>query len=148
MGETHSADFVVTSPVPPLADLRQMGEERSAGFALGFGVGGGFGFVFEDIVGADEGEGFGVGFDEVGAGCVDAVHAGLGGFEGVGFEQVGERVEGEMVELAEVEGGDGGVEEVVEEVVSEIVGEGRGLVRRGGRGRGGRGGGIGGRDAA
>lgn len=39
---------------------------------------------------------------------------------------------------AEIEGGDGGVEEVFEEGVGELVG----LVRRGGGGRGGRRGGI------
>tara|TARA_A100000171_G_C2094354_1_gene126208 strand:- start:207 stop:629 length:423 start_codon:yes stop_codon:yes gene_type:complete len=50
-------------------------EKSGTGFALGFGVGRGFGFVFEDVVGADEGEGLCLGLDEVGAGGVDAAHA-------------------------------------------------------------------------
>ena len=57
------------------------GDELGRGFALGFGVGGGFGFVFEQVVGAHEGEGFCVGLDEVGAGGVDALHARLGALE-------------------------------------------------------------------
>ncbi|MHA7814535.1 MAG: hypothetical protein ACX94C_14215 [Phycisphaerales bacterium] len=53
-------------------------------------MGGGFGFVFEDVVGADEGEGLGFGADVIGARGADALHAGLGEFELVGLEEVGE----------------------------------------------------------
>jgi len=64
--------------------------EGRCGFALCFGVGGGCGFVFEDVVCADECDGFGFWLDEVGARRVDALHAGLGEFELVGLEEVGE----------------------------------------------------------
>ncbi|MCA9276248.1 MAG: hypothetical protein KDA29_09500 [Phycisphaerales bacterium] len=95
------------------------GEERAGSFALGFGVGRGFGAVLEDVVGADEGEGLGLGLDNAGARGVDALDEIAGAVEGGGLEELGEFVEGEMVELAEVEGGDGGVEEVFEELVGE-----------------------------
>ena len=76
---------------------------------------GGGGFVFKEVVGADEREGLGLGFDDRGAGCVDALGCVLCAAELVGLEEVGELGEGEVVEFAEFEGGDGGVEEVFEE---------------------------------
>lgn len=94
-------------------------EECGTGLALGFGVGWGCGLVFEDVVGADECERLGIGLDEVGACGVDALHARLGAFEAIGFEEVGECGQGDVVEVAEVERRDGGVEEVVEEGFGE-----------------------------
>jgi len=48
------------------------------GFALGFGVGGGCWFVFEDVAVSDKGQRLGVGADELGPRCVDSLHVGLG----------------------------------------------------------------------
>ena len=87
-------------------------EERRCGFALGLGVRGGGGFVFEEVVCADERECLGLGFDDRGAGGVDALGCVLCAAELVGLEEVGEFGKGEVVEFAEIEGGDGGVEEV------------------------------------
>jgi len=56
------------------------------GFALGFGVGGGFGFVLELIGEAGRREGFGFGFEEGLTGGVDAFEAMAGGREGFGLE--------------------------------------------------------------
>ncbi len=61
--------------------------------------------------------GFGVG--EIGALLVDAGDGLLGGLEVGGVEDLGEAGEGEVVVVAQVEGGDGGVEEVFEECVGE-----------------------------
>ena len=59
--------------------------------------------------------GFGVG--EGGAFMVDAGDGLLGGLELGRVEDLGEAGEGEVVVVAQVEGGDGGVEEVFEECV-------------------------------
>ncbi len=110
-----------------------MAEEGGGGFALGFGVGGGLGAVAEEVGEAGGGEGLGFVLGEGAAGGVDAGEAGAGVVELGRGEQIVELVEGEVVELAEFGGGDGGVEEVFDE-----GGEG------GGRGIGDRGFGIGG----
>lgn len=49
VGDVPSVCCAATSPA-------SAGEERVAGFSLGFGVGRGLGFVFEHVVGTDEGE--------------------------------------------------------------------------------------------
>ncbi len=67
--------------------------------------------------------GFGLG--EVGAFLVDAGDGLLGGLELGRVEDLGEAGEGEVVVVAQVEGGDGGVEEVFEECVGERWGGGR-----------------------
>jgi len=51
-------------------------------------------------VGADECERLGVGFDEVGSGGVDALHARLGAFEVGRLEQVSELVQCELMDVA------------------------------------------------
>ncbi|MBM92237.1 MAG: hypothetical protein CMJ35_11595 [Phycisphaerae bacterium] len=78
-------------------------------------MGGGFGSVAEEVGEAGEGEGLGLVFEELAAVGVDAHEAGVGAFEAWGGEEVVELLEGEVVELAEFGGGDGGVEEVVDE---------------------------------
>ena len=90
-----------------------MAEEGCCGFALGFGVGGGFGAVAEEVGEAGGCEGVGVVLDEGAAGGVDALHAGERVGELGGGEEVVELVEGDAVDLAEFGDGDGGVEEVV-----------------------------------
>jgi len=57
--------------------------------------------------------------DEVGAGGADLLDGGLEEGELGGFEDGEELVEGELVVVAEVEGVDGGIEEVSDEGVGE-----------------------------
>jgi len=112
--KTPSVCFAATSPGSP-------GEahELSRGFALGFGVGGGGWFVFEDVGEAGGGEGAGLGLDDGLAGGADALDCFGGLFEGFGFEDGCEFDEGEAVDLAHVEGGEGGVGEVFEEIIGK-----------------------------
>ncbi len=70
-------------------------------------MGGGRGFVFELIGQAGGGEGLGFGFDDGCACFVDALEGFSCGDESFGLQQVGEFGEGELVEVAEVEGGGG-----------------------------------------
>jgi len=84
---------------------------------LGFGVGGSYRLVFEDVGEAGGGEGLGFGGDEISARNRDTLDGGDGFAVGLRFEQVGELEEGDLVDVAHGEGGDGGVEEVFEEVV-------------------------------
>ena len=89
-------------------------------------MGGGLGLVFELIGETGGGLGAGFGLDDGSAGGGDALDGGGGLFVGFGLEQIGELGEGEGVEAAEIEGGDGWVGEVFE----EGVGEGRGGMGR------------------
>jgi hypothetical protein len=89
--------------------------EGGGGFADGFGVGRGFGAVAEEVGEAGCSEGLGFVLEESAAGFVGADEAGAGIVELGGGEEVVELVEGEVVELAELGGGDGGVEEVFDE---------------------------------
>jgi hypothetical protein len=93
------------------------------GFAGGFGVFFGFGFVFEQVGHAGEGEGFGFGLDELAPGLGDGFDGALGGLELLGVDDGFEFGEGEVVVVAQVEGADGWVEQVLE----EAGGEGRGI---------------------
>ena len=69
-------------------------------------MGWGFGFVFELVGEAGGGEGLGFGFDDGGSCGVDAGEGFDGLFEGFGFEGCCEFGEGNLMEVAEVEGGD------------------------------------------
>ncbi|MBO6740981.1 MAG: hypothetical protein JJ916_14095 [Phycisphaerales bacterium] len=91
------------------------------GFADGFGVGWGLGAVAEEVGEAGGGEGLGLVFEECAPGGVGAGEAGAGVFKLGGGEEVVELVEGEVVELAELGGGDGGVEEVFDEGGEEAI---------------------------
>jgi len=93
----------------------------SSRFALGFGVGGGCWFVFEDVGEAGGCQGAGFGVDDGSAGGVDALEGALGGLEGFGFEGGGELGEGDLVEVAEIQRRDRGVEEVFQECVGDGV---------------------------
>lgn len=95
------------------------GEERGGGFALGFGFGAGGGGGFELVEEAGLGERSGFGVEQGGAGGVDAGRVMHGGLVVARFEQVGELLEREVVEAAQLQGRDGGVEEVLEQGVAE-----------------------------
>jgi len=88
---------------------------------LGLGVLGGLGFVFELIGEACGREGAGFGFDQGFAGVGDAFDGIACAVEVFGVEDGCELGEFEVVELAEFEGGEGGVEEVFEELAGEFV---------------------------
>jgi len=80
----------------------------------------GFGLVFEQVADACGGEGSGLGGEYGLTRGVDALDVCDGLFVCFGFEEVGEFGELVVVELAEIEGGEGGVEEVLEERVCEF----------------------------
>ena len=86
-------------------------------------MGGCFGAVAEEVGEACGGEGLGLVLEECAAGCVGAGEAGAGVVELGGGEEVVELVEGELVELAELGGGDGGVEEVLDEGGERGIGD-------------------------
>lgn len=90
-------------------------QECGRGLADGFGARGGLGAVAAHIGEAGVGEGGGLAVDEGGSGGVDAFEGVEGVGEGLGFEDGGELGEGEAVDLAEVEGGDARVDEVLED---------------------------------
>ncbi|MBM90942.1 MAG: hypothetical protein CMJ35_04920 [Phycisphaerae bacterium] len=94
-------------------------EELGRGFAGGLGVGWRFGFVLAEVGEARDGEGFGFGLHELAPGAGDGFDHLFGGFELLGVDDVDELVEGKVVIVAQIEGADGGVEEVFEEVVGE-----------------------------
>lgn len=83
---------------------------------------GGLGFVFELIGEACGREGAGFGFDQGFAGAGDAFDGIACAVEVIGVEDGCELGEFEVVELAEFEGGEGGVEEVFEEGACELGG--------------------------
>ncbi len=124
-----------TSPVRT-GEARRAGEEGGGGFADGFGVGGGFGALLGDAgEGGDGGEaGFELG--QLGSGFVDLGEAGLEVLELGGVDELGELGEGEVVVVAQVERGDGGVEEVADEGVGKRRDLGLGIRDWGGGGRG------------
>ncbi|PCI08596.1 hypothetical protein COB72_08075 [bacterium] len=74
----------------------------------------GFDGLFYDVGEAGGGVVGGFGGDELGAFLVDVFDGLLGGLEGIGGEDGGDLGESEGVVVAEVEGGDGGVEEIGE----------------------------------
>ncbi len=88
---------------------------------MGFGVGRGLWFVFEDVGEAGGCQGAGFGFEDFLTGCVDALEGFFGGDEGFGFEGGCKFGEGDLVEVAQVERGDGGVEEVLQKCVGDGV---------------------------
>ncbi len=67
-----------------------------------------------------EGGGFELGLDELDAGVVDLGDGGGEGLEAGGLDEGEELGEGDLVDVAEVEGGEG----AVEEVAGELGGEG------------------------
>jgi hypothetical protein len=118
-------------------------EEGGGGFSCGFlessgalwVVLGGDSSVSDEV--AEDGEGLGaeVGVDGLLAGGVDGFDSGGGVFVGFGFGDGLELLEGEVVELADEDWGEGGVEEGFEELGGEGGNRDWGL---GIRGRGGR----------
>ncbi|MHA7811869.1 MAG: hypothetical protein ACX94C_00545 [Phycisphaerales bacterium] len=78
-------------------------------------MGGCFWAVAEEVGEAGCGEGLGFVLEECAPDGVGAGETGAGVFELGGGEEAVELVEGEVVELAELGGGDGGVEEVFDE---------------------------------
>jgi len=84
-------------------------------------MGGGFGAVFEKIGEAGGCEGAGFGFDDGSARSVDALEGFFGGSEGFGFEGGCEFGEGYLVEVAQIQRRDRGVEEVLEQGVGDGV---------------------------
>lgn len=91
------------------------------GFADGLGVLGGLGLVFELIGEACGREGAGFGFDQGFTGVGNAFDGFACAVEVFGVEDGCELGEFEVVELAEFEGGEGGVDEVFEEGAGEFV---------------------------
>ena len=75
--------------------------------------------VLDDVGQAGGGVEGGFGLGEGGAFLVDAGDGLLGSLEIGRVEDLGEAGEGEVVVVAQIEGGDGGVEEVFEESVCE-----------------------------
>jgi len=101
-------------------------------FADGLGVAFVFGPVFEQVGHACEGECFGLGLHELAAGAGDGFDGALGSVELLGVDDGIELFERELVVVAQVEDGDGWVDEVFEEGVGEgrkrgIRGEGLGI---------------------
>lgn len=82
-------------------------------------MGGGGWFVFELVGEAGGCQGLGFGFDDCGSCGVDALEGLDGLLEGFGFEDSCEFGQGELVQVAQVEGGDGGVEEVLHQGVGD-----------------------------
>lgn len=101
-------------------------------FAGGLGVAFVFGPVFEQVGHACEGECFGLGLHELAAGAGDGFDGALGSVELLGVDDGIELFERELVVVAQVEDGDGWVDEVFEKGVGEgrkrgIRGEGLGI---------------------
>jgi len=96
-----------------------------------FDFGGGFADGFSGLLGFDgatgelgegcEGGGSGFGFDDGLAGGVDLFDGGFELLKLVGVDDGDELVKGELVVVAEVKGGDGGVEKIA----GEVGGKGR-----------------------
>jgi hypothetical protein len=80
-----------------------LGEEFARGFAVVFALLVGFGVRLEQVCEARFGEGFGFGVEELLAFGRDAGDRFDGGLIGLGLEDGGELLEGEAVELAELE---------------------------------------------
>ena len=99
--------------------------DLGGGFADGLGVLGCFGLVFAEVGEAGEGEGLGLGLDELAACVVDGFDGLPGDPELFGVDDGGELGEVQVVVVAQVECADGGVEKVLEDVVGEL-GRGRG----------------------
>ena len=81
-GKTPSVRCADTSAAGAGEDAEDLG----GGFAGGFGVAVGFGFVFEQVGHAGEGEGFGFGLHEFAAGVRDGFDGALGGLELLGVD--------------------------------------------------------------
>jgi hypothetical protein len=79
----------------------------------------GFGPVLEQVGHPREGEGLGFGLDELAPSAGDGLDGLFGDAELVGAEDAREVGQGEVVVVAQVEGADGRVEQVLEEVVGE-----------------------------
>ena len=94
-------------------------------------MGGGLGALLGDAAESRDGGEAGLELGELRALFVDLGETGFEVLELGGVDELGELGEGEVVVVAQVEGGDGGVEEVADEGVGE---GGRGFVRRGGSG--------------
>lgn len=92
------------------------------GFAGGLGGLGGCGWLLGDSGEGFEGGGFGLGLDELGAGLVDLGDGRREGLEVGGLDEGEEVGEGDVVDVAEVEGGEGAVEEVSRELGRELDG--------------------------
>jgi hypothetical protein len=81
----------------------------------------GFGPVLEQVGHACEREGLGLGLHELAAGAGDAFDGALGGGKLLCVDDVFELGQREVVEVAQVEGADGRVEQVLEEVGGELA---------------------------
>jgi len=102
-------------------------EELGRCFSDGFGAGWGVVVLAAEVGETGSREGSGFVLDERGSCGVDALEVGQGALEGLGLEDDGELFEGEVVDVAEVEGGEVGAEEVEEEGAGEVA-DGVGVV--------------------